>query len=90
MVVERLSQSQRLPSCTARPGYDAAMRLDIFNCSRRRRLLLSIAVALLFWLALVLLFRPSNERDWNDDQARAATAEIDGDQIRVHNLRNEG
>ena len=54
-----------------------------------RRWLLRIALALLAAYALlVLLVRPSNDRDWNADQARLATAEISGDQVQVHNVRN--
>lgn len=49
------------------------------------------------WLAALLLFvaviaylsiRPSNDRDWAADQAVLPWAEIDGREIRVHNIRN--
>lgn len=55
----------------------------------RLRRLLAIAVALFVaWLLFAMLVRPSNERDWNADQARVATAEIDGDAVTIRNVRN--
>ncbi len=57
--------------------------------SLMRRWLLRIPLALLAAYALlVLMVRPSNDRDWNADQARLATAEISGNQVQVHNVRN--
>lgn len=60
---------------------------------RRGRWLLRCLLALVLvaggvWLALVLLVHPSNDRHWAPDQARLATASIDGDQLHIHNLRN--
>ncbi len=43
---------------------------------------------LLAWLVLTLVVRPSNDRDWEHDQERLATAEIEGDLVTVHNIRN--
>lgn len=49
------------------------------------------------WVALALLVpaagawaavRPSNERAWTPDNARTAWAEVRGDSVRVHNVRN--
>jgi hypothetical protein len=59
----------------------------------RKRHLLQIFVyglggCVLGYLLLILLVRPSNDRDWSPDQARLATAEIDGDRVRLHNVRN--
>ena len=54
----------------------------------RRWTLISLSVVLCAWLLLVILVRPSNDRDWNADQARVATAEINGDRVRVHNVRH--
>ena len=55
----------------------------------RLRRLLAIAVALFVaWLLFAMLIRPSNERDWNADQARMATAEIVGDAVTIRNVRN--
>ena len=42
-------------------------------------------VPLIAWLVLL---RPSNERDWNADQQRLATARIDGDRVTLANVRN--
>ncbi len=45
----------------------------------------------LVWLALGgwwLMLRPSNDRVWQRDMAHIATAEIDGDTLTVHNVRN--
>ncbi|MFH0351375.1 MAG: DUF4105 domain-containing protein [Chromatiales bacterium] len=41
--------------------------------------------AVLIWWSTI---RPSNDRDWLPDVARAPTAEIDGDKLVVHNVRN--
>ncbi|MCX6875654.1 MAG: DUF4105 domain-containing protein [Verrucomicrobia bacterium] len=44
------------------------------------------------WFALVLTWwltlRPTNEGDWQPDVAQLAWAEIDGDEVTVHNVRN--
>ena len=70
-------------------GYDPQMTTSSSHRRFARRWMLRIPVAaVLAYLLLMALVHPSNERDWNADQARVATAEIDGDQIRVHNLRN--
>lgn len=44
----------------------------------------SFVLVLAWWLSL----RPSNNRTWQPDVARRAWAEIDGDRITIHNLRN--
>jgi hypothetical protein len=43
-----------------------------------------------FWVVLIWWFslKPSNNRDWRADVVRTAWAEIDGDRIVLHNLRN--
>ena len=41
-------------------------------------------VVLLWWFAL----QPTNEADWRADVARTAWAEINGNQVEVHNVRN--
>ncbi|HQW80798.1 MAG: DUF4105 domain-containing protein [Rhodanobacteraceae bacterium] len=60
--------------------------------SRRRvmrRWLLRISLLLLAaYTLLVFCLHPSNQRDWNADQAQLATAEIHGDHVLVHNVRN--
>lgn len=54
----------------------------------RRALLVLGVVAIVGYTLLVLLLRPSNERDWSADQQRLATAEFSGDTVRVRNVRN--
>lgn len=44
----------------------------------------AFAAVLVWWLAL----QPSNERDWQPDVAVLAYADIDGDKVTVHNIRN--
>ena len=39
---------------------------------------------LIWWLAL----KPSNERNWQEDVSRTAWAEVNGEQVVVHNVRN--
>src|SRR5687768_2365359 len=41
-------------------------------------------LVLAWWLAL----KPSNERDWLPDLARTAYAEINGNNVTLHNIRN--
>ncbi len=48
---------------------------------------LVIAASLGYGL-LVLLVRPSLERDWNPDQAMLPTASIDGDRVTIQNVRD--
>ena len=54
----------------------------------RRGLLILAGAAVAGYLLLVVLLRPSNERDWSLDQQRLATAEFSGDNVRVRNVRN--
>lgn len=60
--------------------------------SRRSRivsaLLVLAAIAVAAHLLLVLLLRPSNERDWSSDQERLATAAFSGEHVRIRNVRN--
>jgi hypothetical protein len=42
------------------------------------------ALLLAWWLSLA----PSNARDWQPDVARLPTAEIQGDKVTIHNVRN--
>ena len=46
--------------------------------------LAGFGIVLAWWLCL----SPSNHRSWRADVARTAWAEIDGDRIAIHNLRN--
>jgi len=44
----------------------------------------AFAVELLWWFTL----KPSNDRPWQPDVARTAWAEINGDDVTIHNVRN--
>jgi Domain of unknown function (DUF4105) len=44
----------------------------------------AFAVVVLWWLTL----KPSNNRPWQPDVAQTAWAEINGDEITIHNVRN--
>jgi hypothetical protein len=46
--------------------------------------LAGFGIVLTWWLSL----RPSNHRAWRADVAQTAWAEIDGDRVTIHNLRN--
>lgn len=52
----------------------------------RSQLVLAAAIGLVmaWWLTL----EPSNDRDWQPDVAKTAYAEIDGDVVTIHNVRN--
>jgi hypothetical protein len=54
--------------------------------SRRARLkfLVAFAVVLVYWV----LMPPSNNRDWQPDLATLAWADIVGDKVTIHNIRN--
>ena len=45
---------------------------------------LSFAIVLAWWLTL----KPSNNRTWQPDVARIAWADVDGDVVTLHNVRN--
>lgn len=46
--------------------------------------LVGFAAVLAWWLTL----SPSNDRNWQQDVAQTAWAEIDGDRVTIHNVRN--
>jgi hypothetical protein len=46
--------------------------------------LAGFALVLAWWLTL----KPSNDRNWQPDVAQTAWAEIDGDHVTIHNVRN--
>jgi len=46
---------------------------------------LAAFAAVAVWFSTI---RPSNDRDWEPDLARLARAEIDGDRVRIRNIRN--
>ncbi len=53
-----------------------------------RVLLGAIALISLFDCLLIILVRPSNERDWSLDQAGLAHAEFSKDKVQIQNVRN--
>jgi hypothetical protein len=54
----------------------------------RRRALVGILGAFVVVLGVWLAIPPSNERDWQPDVATLAFADIQGDRVIVHNVRN--
>jgi hypothetical protein len=63
----------------------AAAVLGLFGGSRGRVLILTAFVGILGWW---LTLRPTQDADWQPDVARLAYADIQGDQITVHDIRN--
>jgi hypothetical protein len=64
-----------------------ALAILIFLRPFRRALgivLVGLGLVFLWWSTI----RPSNDRNWLPDVARAPTADFDGDKIVVHNIRN--
>ncbi len=59
--------------------------LMVRPAGRSTLILLCGFAIVIFWF---LLIQPSNDRDWQPDVARLSRAEIDGDRITVHNIRN--
>lgn len=51
-------------------------------------LLALVLLCIAAYTILVILVRPSNDRDWTTDQAVLPYAEINGNQIAVYNIRN--
>jgi len=56
-----------------------------FKISSIILLLVVIILTVYIWLQ-----KPSNDRNWNDDQKVLAYAERDGNLVTVHNIRNFG
>jgi hypothetical protein len=65
-----------------------ASHLAVLLLAPLRRVALGCAVAFLLPLLAFQLMRPSNERVWQPDVAQQPFAEITGDQVTVHNVRN--
>ncbi len=53
-----------------------------------KRAKLGVATALLLVMAWWFSLRPSNERNWQPDVSRTAWADVNGDTVTLHNLRN--
>ena len=56
--------------------------------SNRRRTLVGFIVVFTVLIAWWSLIKPSNSRDWQDDVALLPYAEIQGDLVTIHNIRN--
>src|ERR1051325_6252563 len=52
---------------------------------RKRAVIATLALPFAIWWGTR---RPSNDRDWQPDNARTARAEFVGDSVRIHNVRN--
>ena len=64
-----------------------ALILPIFMWRRRRGILIvifSFIVILAWWLTI----KPTNDSDWQPDVAQNAAADIQGDEVTFHNVRN--
>ena len=60
--------------------------LAVVRPFRAKAALFAVATAaLLFWWSTL---RPSNDRNWQPDVARAPYGELDGDRLTLHNVRN--
>jgi len=51
-------------------------------------LLTALILVFSLWLIPLLLFRPSNDRNWSKDQAVLPFAEINGNRVHIKNIRN--
>ena len=65
-----------------------AMLLAFIFVKSRLRAMTVFVVGFLLVLAWWFTLQPSNERPWQQDVARTAFAEINGDEITLHNVRN--
>jgi len=69
-------------------GFLAAMVAALFVLRRARHAsfvpIIGFAVVLVWWLTLA----PSHEREWSIEYSRLPRAEIEGDKVRISNLRN--
>lgn len=81
-----------LPFVSLRPALAAAFVLGTFTAwvmiksrwQARGVVLLAFALVLAWWLTL----KPSNDRMWQPDVAQLAWAEVHGDTVTLHNVRN--
>ena len=51
-------------------------------------ILRTIVIIAIAYIALIIIVRPSNDRDWTPDQAVLPSAEIKGNQVAIKNIRN--
>ena len=74
--------------CVAIGGMYAFFHLAVILVAPRRRILLLCFLVFLIPLASFFLMQPSNDRNWQADAAAIPFAEIEGDRIVLHNVRN--
>jgi hypothetical protein len=68
--------------------YGLAMLAALFFIKGRWRALGAVAAGFVVVLAWWFTIKPSNERNWQPDVAQLAWAEINGDEVTLHNVRN--
>ncbi|MFA6459425.1 MAG: DUF4105 domain-containing protein [Candidatus Paceibacterota bacterium] len=51
-------------------------------------LVFKLAIIILIMITLSLATKPSNDRNWNDDQKLLPYTELSGDTVNIHNIRN--
>lgn len=69
-------------------GFAALVLLAILFVRGKARKLLAVICGFLIVLAWWFTLKPSNNRPWQPDVAETAWAEINGDQVTLHNVRN--
>jgi hypothetical protein len=80
-----LPESFRLPAAIAIAVFSIGTLLLVRPTGRSLLFFFSMFGIVVFWF---LSIPPSNDRDWQPDVAKLSWAEIDGDRITVHNIRN--
>lgn len=75
----------RLPAATVFVFLLVATTIFVRRTMLKLMSILGGFVLVVFWW---LTLRPSNDRDWQPDVAQTAWAEIDGDLVTLHNVRN--
>ena len=68
--------------------YLALVAAALALLSGQRRKIIACAAFFVIVLAWWLTLAPSNARDWQGDVAQTPWAEIDGDRVTIHNVRN--
>ena len=72
----------------AASGYGIAMLGTLLAFRGRGKGIAICVAAFVLVLAWWLTLKPSNDRAWQPDVAQTAWAEIDGDRVTIHNVRN--
>jgi hypothetical protein len=80
-----LPEPFRLPGAIGIALVSLGTLLMVRPAGRSIMIFISVFVIVILWF---LSIPPSNDRNWQPDVTRLAWAEIDGDRITVHNIRN--